>query len=118
MLKIRITCLVLCFLLIIGIRLVNLPIESGGWVHTDLTTSSLPDQHSEVQNPFQHFYFAIEVNNFYHTISEVHRLLIVMRLSNQIVPLNCDFRRSVFIPVTYNYNSPVSIFIKGHALLN
>lgn len=94
--------------------------------HTNSVRCVSPDSNSDDQtipvsefaNPSSQFYLAIEANNFAPGITEVHRLLSLLIHPNRVIPLNFDFRSMVFIPVKLNSNSPVSIFIRGHSLLN
>ncbi len=71
----------------------------------------------EFQSPVQPVYLEIEVGSFTQTITERNRLVKVLLQSNHIVPVNYDFRSISFIPAVINFSTPVSIFIKGHALL-
>jgi len=80
--------------------------------------SSESVQTAQVQKPIQPIYLEIESNNFAQTLTEVHRLVAVLMLPNRIVPLNYNFRRIQTLRKVINFSSPVSIFIKGHALLN
>lgn len=85
---------------------------------TDFASSAEAMTAPEIQNPIQPIYLEIEISNYSHTITEVHRLVSVLIQSNRIVPINYDFRSISFILAAINYSSHVSIFIKGHALLN
>jgi len=75
-------------------------------------------ENAEIENPDRPIYLEIEINNFTHTITEVHRLVSLLVLSNRIIPVNHNFSRVTLIRVPVNFSSPVPIFIKGHALLN
>ncbi|MDP2336777.1 MAG: hypothetical protein Q8N05_10075 [Bacteroidota bacterium] len=104
--------------LIVGCTFFASHMNSVGPVIPDVSIHAETTPSPEIQNPVAPFYNVIEVNSFSQTITEVHRLMSVLVLSNRIVPLNHDFRSIVFIPVIVNFSSPVSIFIRGHSLLN
>lgn len=83
-----------------------------------LTTEKDLPQNGEIQNPTAHLFLVIEGNSFSHTLSEYHRLTTLMILANRVIPVNFNFRDVTFIPELINFDSPIPIFIKGHALLN
>lgn len=112
------TWLILFFMLIIGIRLFAESNESTNWDKTDTTYTLGHKNTSEIQSPDTHNFIAIEINNCSQTISEVHRLMSVLILSNRIVPTSYDFRSTILTPLEFSFSSPVPIFIRGHSLLN
>lgn len=75
-------------------------------------------QSSEIQNEDQPVYLEIEGHFFVPGITASHKLVSIVILPNRMIPVNFDFRLINYIPVLVNFCSPVSIFIKGHALLN
>lgn len=80
------------------------------------TNDSLPSP--EVQSPVSSYPFAIKVNNSAQIITEVHKLSALNVLPNQLIPFDFDFRRMFAFLDPPIYDSPVPIFIRGHALLN
>lgn len=115
---IRNTLLVLFFMLIVGMRLLAVPIVSTESEESDIKYTSESGNTSEIENPVSYHFLSIEIANCSQTITEVHRLMSVMILSNRIVPISHDFRNTLLTPLVVNFSSPVPIFIKGHALLN
>lgn len=83
-----------------------------------LTAENDLSQNGEIQNPAAHLFLVIEGNSFSHTLSEYHRLTALVILANRVIPVNFNFRDVTFIPEPINFDSPIPIFIKGHALLN
>jgi hypothetical protein len=73
---------------------------------------------AQIQKPVYPNYLEIEANNFSQTISEVHRLCSTLILSSRFVPHNFNFRGISSIRKVIDFCCPVSIFIRGHALLN
>jgi hypothetical protein len=116
MIRLRIIGFVIFFLLIYGAQVVLIPADSGLVFHCESHSKSSTDNHSELQYPFESGHSAIEVRNLSQSISEVHKLVSACRLANRGIPVNFDFRNSVFISISINYKLPVSIFIRGHAL--
>lgn len=110
--------LMLFFMLIIGIRLFAVPINSMDWNKTDINYKLGHENTSEIQNPASHYFLSIEIANCSQTITEVHRLMSVLILSNRIVPISYDFRSTILTPLEVSFSSPVPIFIMGHSLLN
>jgi hypothetical protein len=82
------------------------------------TTKNDLSQNGEIQNPESRPFLVIEGNSFSPTFSEYHRLTNVSILANRVIPINFNFRNVSFIPSLINFDSPIPIFIKGHALLN
>lgn len=82
------------------------------------TTKNDLSQNGEIQNPVSRLFLVIEGNGFSHSLSEYHRLTAGLILANRVIPINFNFRNVTFIPALINFASPISIFIKGHALLN
>ncbi len=94
---------------------------SAGPVGSDdfgFSTNAEPRNTSEIVSPFDHVVHAIEQTNSFHTFTEVHRLLSVFMVYDREIPLNHNFRSTIFIPVSVNIRTLVPIFIRGHALLN
>lgn len=85
-------------------------------IPSDLIDTSLTIEATELQNPVQPIYLEIEITNFGHTVTEVHRLVSLSVLSNRIIPTNHNFSGVTLIPAPVNFSSPVPIFIKGHVL--
>lgn len=108
----------LYFILIIGMQLFAVPIESKDCDKPDFIIHPESGTTSEIKNADNQFYIAILISNCSQIITEVHRLLSVLILSNQIVPIGYDFKSTILTSIIINFSSPVPIFIKGHALLN
>lgn len=112
------TCLTLFFILMLGIRLIGVPVESKDWNKPESICTSGHEDRVEIQNSASQILSVIELNNYSQNITEVHRLVTVSILSNRIVPISYNFRRINLTSIVTNFSSPVPIFIKGHALLN
>lgn len=104
------------FLLILGSNIIASTNQSTYCSSTNSSKESI--EVPVIYAPVHPIYLEIEVNNFTQTITEFHRLGSMLVLSNRIVPLNYNFRRIESPRNVINFSSPVSIFIKGHALLN
>jgi hypothetical protein len=106
------------FVMLVAIQLFALKADSvsGTDDRTLQTEDSLPLP--EWQNPQESYLFGIPVDNSAQIITEVHRLAFMAILHNKITPCNFDFRRIDDDSLFELYNSPVPIFIRGHALLN
>jgi PhoPQ-activated pathogenicity-related protein len=75
-------------------------------------------QSPEIHDPVQPVYLEIEGNSFVAGLNSLHKFLSFVIFENRIVPVNFDFRTTIYVPEPRNYDTPVSIFILGHALLN
>ena len=106
------------FILIIVYQIFAYPVENNLDQDGGFITSSDSIPVSEIQIPVSSYLFAIEVNNFAQSITDVHRLSSLLIHSNQHIPVNFDFRSFADIQIPSIYSSPVPIFIRGHALLN
>ncbi len=82
------------------------------------TESETSVQTPEILNHTYPVFLEIEGANSSQTITEVHRFGSIAILANRIVPVNYNFRSIKSLPAPVNVNSPVPIFIRGHALLN
>jgi len=120
MLKLRNSGIILLFILLFSLRFFTIPTDPESWKDTNIsgTEANKSNPFSEIHNPCSHGYYAIEIRSFSENISEFYRFLATRVLPNQIVPINSNICGATFIPVTFNYRSPVSIFIRGHALLH
>lgn len=113
----NITAILLFSLLVLG-KLFAFPVDDGS-AKDDLSTpleEPIPSQ--ELRSPLSSYLFAIPTDNTTHSITEIHRLGALLRLSNQIIPFNYNFTGSGNYTAGNLYSSPVPIFIRGHALLN
>lgn len=119
MLRLRNTGIILLFILLFSLRFFAVPADPESWKDTNIsrTEANKSNPFSEFHNPYPPCDYAIEIRSFSENISEVFRFTANQVLPNQIVPINFFISGTIFIPVTFNYNSPVSIFIRGHAFL-
>lgn len=94
--------------------------------HAESVSSHVPNssasdelsQSGEIKNAASDLFLFIEGNSFSQTISQFHRLSTVFILANRIIPLNFNFGNVTYIAVPINFDSPIPIFIRGHALLD
>jgi hypothetical protein len=114
----RKTGFMLFLVLMLAGRLLAIPVSSNGGHDFGFSLTSEPQNTSEIHNPVNHFYHAIEQNNSSQTFTEVHRLTSLTILSNRVAPVNYNFSEEIFIPASVNVRMLVPIFIRGHALLN
>lgn len=114
--EIRNTTVVLFFLLFASFRLLYVTPEADVRFVSDLYSQTGSNSSSQWQNPDPHAYNAVEVKDFSQTITEAHRLLSFIILSNQIVPSNKNFNGAVFISAPSELLYLVPIYLKGHAL--
>lgn len=119
MLKLRNVGVILLFVLPLSLRFFAIPADSGSRSETNIfgTKANKSNPFSEIYDSYPHCYNAIEIRSFSQNITEVYRFLAILILPNQIVPINSNIWGTIFIPTTFNFNSPVPIFILGHALL-
>ncbi len=108
----------LFLVLMMVVRLWAFPVSSASSHDFGFSLTSEPLNTSEIQDPVNHFYHAIEQNNSFPTFTEVHRLASVLVLANRVIPINFNFRRTTLVPGSVNFRTLVPIFIRGHALLN
>lgn len=114
----RNTGFLLLLILVIFAGIFVYQVESMCFQVPQLTAGNDLSQNGEIQNPSARLFLVIEGNSFSHTFSEYHRLTTLMILANRVIPVNFNFRDVTFIPELINFDSPIPIFIKGHALLN
>lgn len=119
MFKFRNFGVILLFILLFSFRFFAIHASPESWnvmnIYGNETTKSNP--FSEIHNPYPHFYYAVEIRCISENVSEGYRFLSNLILPNQRVSINSNISGTTYFPVTFNYNSPVSIFIRGHALL-
>ena len=107
-----------CLMLVIFSLMFVYQTESVLWRHMDVAECTDHSTTGEFCITDSNLSLDIEGNNFSQSISEFHRLFSCFTLKSLMIPADLNFEKPLYLFSSFILVSPVSIFIKGHALLN